>query len=468
LPPAMLSPTLSGDPAVTGLLSYNASTGTLTYIGQMTQAALNFLLNPTEVVLNSSGQPELNADGTPVTKPLTLDSTQQAAIQALFAASQNATLGDQGLALAGAGQFNISAASMDLGISGGISVLAPDSALAAISPYGADLNINVGGDLDMTSTKIANDGLLGNINLTVGGSLDIGGELTVFGDPNSPKGIFTTSGGNITVDAQDDVDIDGSRIAAYNGGNVSVTSETGDVNAGTGGAGYVTLVAEQLDPVTGQLIGIPATIPGSGILATTIAGSDAALGNITVNTPEGSINASLGGIIQIAFNGANSRHSFIDLTAGKNITATGSGVIGSNIKLKAGGDITGVVVGSQSVDIASQQNVAVTVFSGGNVDISATGSVSGSVTGGGNVSVSGDSITASLVSSSVSTSGDASGASTGVPQSNVAHDNAPVMADASTNVVSHSQQAFADNKNNKPITLTQKTGRVTVILPGQK
>jgi len=147
LPVAMLNPALSGDPAITGLLSYNASTGTLTYIGQMTQAALSYLLNPTEVVLNSQGHPELNPDGSQVTKPLTLDATQQAAIQALFTASQNATLGDRGLMLAGPGQFNISALSMDLGISGGISVLATDSALAAISPYGANLNIALGGNL---------------------------------------------------------------------------------------------------------------------------------------------------------------------------------------------------------------------------------------------------------------------------------------------------------------------------------
>jgi filamentous hemagglutinin len=466
LPAAM--GTLSGDPAVTDLLSYNAATGTLTYIGQMTQAALNYLLNPTQIVLNSLGLPELNPDGTPVTKPITLDSTQQAAIQALFVASQNATLGDQGLALAGPGQFNISAQSMDLGISGGISVLAPDSALAAISPYGANLNITLGGNLEMTASKIANEGLLGDINLTAGGLIDVGGELTPYGDPNAPKGIFTTSGGSITVNAQGDINVDGSRIAAYDGGNLSVTSQTGDINAGSGASGYVTLVAEELDPKTGQLISIPATIPGSGILATTVAGSDAALGNVTVNAVEGSINASLGGIVQIALNGANTHNNFIDLTAGKDINATGSGVIGSNIKLKAGGDITGVVVGSQSVDINSQQNVAVTVFSGGNVAINATGSVSGTVIGGGSVSVSGDSITASLVSSSVTTSGDATGATTGVPQSNVAHDTVVMSEDASTNALSNTQQTFGDTKKDKMIALTQRAGRVTVILPEKK
>jgi len=468
LPASIFNSTLSGDPAVTALLSYNAATGTLTYIGQMTSAALSYLLNPTQVILNSLGQPELNLGGTPVTKPLTLDATQQAAIQALYAATQNATLGDQGLALAGPGQFNISAASMDLGISGGISVLAPNSALAAISPYGASLNINLGGNLEMTATQISNEGLLGNINLTANGTVDIGGEFTSYGDPNAPKGIFTTSGGNISVNALGDVNVDGSRIAAYNGGNVTVFSQTGDVNAGMGGSGYVSLVAEQLNPATGQLLAIPATIPGSGILATTLAGSDAQLGNITVNTPEGSINASLGGIMQIPFNGADSRNNFIALTASQDINASGSGVIGANIRLKGGGDITGVVVGSQSVAITSQQNVSVTVFSGGNVDITASGSVSGSVIGGGSVNVSGDSITASLVSSSVTTSGDAVGASTGVPQSNVVHDNVPVMEDTFTNVTRYAMQSLGDTKKDKPLALTQKVGRVTVILPEKK
>jgi filamentous hemagglutinin family protein len=465
LPASMFSSTLSGDPAVTSLLSYNASTGLLTYIGQMTGAELTYLLNPTVVVLNSSGQPEMNPDGTPVTKPLTLDATQQAAIQALYTASQNATLGDQGLALAGPGEFNISASSMDLGISGGISVLAPDSALAAISPSGAELNINLSGNLEMTATKIANNGLLGDITLTSGGALDIGGEFTPYGDPNSPKGIFTTSGGSISVNARGDVNIDGSRIAAYNGGNITVFSQNGDVNAGTGGSGFVNVTAEQLNGKTGLLSTISESIPGSGILATTLFGSVAQLGNIIVNSPDGSINASLGGIIQIAFNGANSHNNYIDLTAGQNINASGSGVIGSNIRLKAGGDITGLVVGTESVNINSQQNVAVTAISSGLVDISASGTVTGTVIGGSGVNVSGESITAALESTSVTTTGNSSGATTGVPQSNVAHDNAPVMEDTSTNVTRFAQESIEDNKKDKPIMLTQRTGRVTLILP---
>jgi len=470
LPSALFNPLLSTDPAASGLLSYNAATGTLTFIGQMTSADLAFLLNPTQFVLNSAGQPEVDANGNPITKPITVDATQQAALQQLYAASQSATLGDNGLALAGPGQFSITANSIDLGISGGITVLPPNSALATVSPSGAGLSVNVANNLEMTSTQIANDGYLGGIDLKVGGTLDIGGEYTTYGDPDAPKGIFTTSGGSISITAGGDINVDGSRIAAYDGGNISVTSQNGDVNAGSGGAGFVTLSALELDPQTGQLTGIPATIPGSGILATTVPGSDAELGNITVNTPNGSINASLGGILQIAFNGANSRNNYIDLSAGDNINATGSGVIGSNIKLQAGGDITGVVLGSQSVNINSQQNVSVTVVSGGNVDISAGGAVTGTVVGGGNVSVSGDSITAALMGGAVSTSGDSTGAAIGVPQSNVAHDDARGLDAAATNVVqmaasSTGQESKTPNNN---ISLVQKAGRVTLILPSGK
>jgi len=357
----------------------------------------------------------------------------------------------------------VNANSIDLGVSGGIRVIAPNTALAAISPYGASLNVTTIGDLAMTSTKISNESYLGNLNVNVGGTLDVGSEFTTLGDASAPKGIFTTSGGNVSVTANGDVNVDGSRIAAYNGGNVDVKSASGDVNAGAGGAGYVTMNSLQLNSA-GQLTSIAATIPGSGILATTIVGSDATLGNIFVNAPDGSVNASLGGILQIAFNG-NGNNASIDINAGKDINAQGSGIIGSNIKLQAGGNINGLVIGSGSVDINSAQNVDVTAFSGGNVSINAGGEVSGTVISGGNVDVSGDSITASLIASSVSTSGDASGAAEGIPQSNVAQVNAQTADDANT-VAGKSDDSDDDlKKKGKQIALAQKVSRVTVLLP---
>jgi filamentous hemagglutinin family protein len=468
LPSALFNPSLSGDAELAAKLLYNPATGVLTFVGQMSPTELSFLLNPNKLILDATGQPVLDANGQPETKPLPITAAQQAVLQQLYTDSQTATLGDEGLAIAGPGRFNLIAQNVNLGISGGISVLPPNPALAAISPYGASLNLNVAHNVDLTSSKIANEGLDGNLQLTVGGTLDVGGQFTTFGDPNAPKGIFTTSAGNVSVLANGNVNLDGSRIAAYNGGNIDIRSTTGDVNAGNGGVGFVSMQGVELNPATGQLTYIPATIAGSGILATTIPGSHGALGNITVETPEGSINASAGGIIQIALNGANSRNSFIDLTAGHDINATGSGIIGANLQLTAGGKITGILVGTGTVNVDSQSSVNVTALGGIGVNISAVGTVSGTVISGGTVSVSGESITASLIAQTVSTSGDATQAAVGVPVSNVAKDDSKASDDASTALAKADGPSEADDDKKKKaqsITLAQKTGRVTVVLP---
>lgn len=446
---------ISGDTSLAGPLSYDPTTGTVTFIGVMSAATEQSLLNPTD------------ANGNPVFTGALL-TAWQSGISQLYTSSQSASLGDNGLALAGPGKFNITAAGIDLGISGGISVLAPDSALAAISSYGADLAVTTSGNLEMTTSLIANESLLGNIVLSVGGTLDVGGELTPFGDPDSPKGIFTTSGGSITINAADNVNVDGSRIASYNGGDINITSSTGDINAGTGGAGYVTLNALEIDPNTGQLTEIPATIPGSGILATTIFGSDASLGNVTLNSPDGSVNANQGGIIQIAFNGANTSDNFIQVNAGDDINAQGSGIIGSNIKLNAGGDINGVVIGSQSIDVQQAQNVNVTAVSSGNVNIDASGNVSGTIVSGGNLDVSGNTIDASLVAENVNAAGDTAGANIGIPSSNVASVTTPTADTADTASSKTSDDDTADEeKKRKQAVLSQKVSRVTVTLPAK-
>jgi hypothetical protein len=195
----------------------------------------------------------------------------------------------------------------------------------------------------------------------------------------------------------------------------------------------------ELNPATGQLSSIPATMAGSGILATTLPGSHGVLGNITVETPDGSINANAGGIIQISLNGRNPPGAFIDLQAGKNINASGSGIIGGNLRLTAGGEINGILVGTGTINVNSQSSVNVTAFGGGGVSISAAGTVSGTVISGGNASVSGETITASLIAQSVSTSGNTTQANVGVPASNVSKADSKVAEDASHHRRSHRQ-----------------------------
>jgi hypothetical protein len=114
------------------------------------------------------------------------------------------------------------------------------------------------------------------------------------------------------------------------------------------------------------------------------------------------------------------------------------------------------------------QNANVIAVSGGNVSITASGTIAGTIVGGG-INVSGESITAALVSKSVTTSGDASSASVGVPKSNVAAIDTKTSDDASTRNTKTSDQAFNDNDELKRklagAPKVRTVGRVTVILP---
>jgi len=152
----------------------------------------------------------------------------------------------------------------------------------------------------------------------------------------------------------------------------------------------------------------------------------------------------------------------VTLNVARDINANGSGIIGYNINLHAGGDINGLIIGQRSVSIDSQRNVNVTAFSGGGVDINAVGSISGSAIGD-SVSVSGDSISADLVSQNVS--GDTSGKQ-GIGQSDVT----PVVAQTADNAqsVASKNDINLSTDNRQPIRLAQKVGRVTVLLPGKK
>jgi hypothetical protein len=374
-----------------------------------------------------------------------------------------ATFGGQGLALAGPGNFDISARNIDLGFAGGISVLAPDAALAAISPYGANLTVTTAGNLDMISTSIANYSLLGGITLNVGvdagGILDVGGTLAGLGDPNVVRGIFTTSGGNLFVTAGGNVNVEGSRIAAYNGGNIEIISKNGDINAGSGGSGYVTFSALELvkpnlnDPTTWYLRNIPSLIPWSGILATTVPGSDATLGNITINAPKGSVDAGLGGIIGLAFNGVNSQNSFIDVNAGLDIIASGSGIIGANIAVIAGRTLSGSFIAQHHLT-AKALNYDHTFLFGQHVDFDQTGP--------------GEGIPIVISDNPVIANGiELPDTAPDVP--NAPKEVAQTADDATTVASKTDDQTDSDEdlqkKKGKGIALAQKTGRVTIVLP---
>jgi filamentous hemagglutinin family protein len=407
-------------------------------------------------------------------------------IEQVYSASQNdISSAILPYVIGGPGALQITAASLNLGNGGGIASAGINGFQQLIpeTSRGANLDISVAGNLTMQSSAIQSE-YGGNINVTAGGSIDIG-SANVPSNVQYPLGITTLWGGDISVIANDDVNVDGSRIATYDGGNIFVESLTGDVNAGDGGEGYVVIHKPYVDK-NGDVEILYATIPGSGILASSFpkSGYDVPLthvGDITVDTPEGNIDASQGGIVQIPLGPVALSDPTITLNAGTkagstveyvgNVNATGSGVIGGQVNISATGNINGLVVASLGASVTALQNVSATVLSQGGATVSAGGTVSGTVVGLGSVSVSGASDVAAAFSTSiVSASGSVSGAAVAAAPAG----SSSASAAATTQQVNEATQSNSDLASNdeddllkkkKKSQLMEYVGRVTVLLP---
>jgi hypothetical protein len=491
----LIFPPLTG--ALAGLESkffFNATTKALTFQGRMTGDELQLLLNTPVLVFDATGQPVVKPNGEPETRlvaTLPPDIANQ-----LYAASQDVPLNsDTGYRLGGGGAFDVRAHNLDLGATSGIVSQGPrgNAALAKLFTEGADLNVTLGGNLEMFSTKIASlNG--GDITVVAEGSVNVGSRTFTASDANA-RGIFTVDPSDVTVIARGNIDVNGSRIAGYDGGNVTVRSLEGNVDAGTGGSGSATVEKLSVDPLTRQILTYSPTIPGSGILATTFPPSlDAAfptsrntVGNILVETPRGDIVASAGGVVQIPLNGVGTSTGTVTLRAGSkdangsvvhegNIDARGSGVIGSTVKLEATGDIQGLVFARENIDLNAQQNVNVTALAQGSVSVGAGGHLSGTIVGVGSVSASGATVDAALLSQNVSASGDVSSSQVGFGAGTAAANTGQSLANTGQSLANEdqskpvaAQEDKADDEPKRQLAgrpkLTRTVGRVTVILP---
>ncbi len=387
-----------------GAFTYNAASKTLLFSGIMQQNEETALLQMTVPFLNA------------------------ATIEQIYTQSQTEatrTLGPYDVY--GPGTFRVNAASIDLGNGGGLISLgiAGYSALVPYTLRGANLDISTSGNLDMLSSAIESE-YGGQINVTCGGTIDIGSVLVPSSSNQHPLGIDSLWEGNISVIANGDINVDGSRIAAYDGGNVFVESLTGNVNAGVGGKGSV-LVNKPYANKQGQVQELAEVIPGSGILATsfpqlTYGETSEHIGDITVDTPEGNIIANKGGIVQLALGPGAVNNATISLNAGSknsdgtvayvgNVDAAGSGVVGGQVNITATGNINGLVVASLGANVTALQNISATVLSQGGATVSAGGTVSGTIVGVGSVTVSGATdVAAAFAGGGVTASGAVSGA----------------------------------------------------------
>ncbi len=189
LPTEILNPDATTSPGTVDKISYDPTALSFTFRGQMSASDLAYLLNPTVYVLDASGQPVLDGNGVPETAPLAVSAAQQAVFQQLYTSSQTAVVGGIGLHVDGPGSFKIATGgNLDLGIADGITVTRPTTNLTPISPDGADLDIQVAGDLSMTATAIQNNGLLGGINVQVGGKFDVGSQVSLVSDAVQARG----------------------------------------------------------------------------------------------------------------------------------------------------------------------------------------------------------------------------------------------------------------------------------------
>ncbi|HAB15972.1 MAG TPA: hypothetical protein DCE44_05935, partial [Verrucomicrobiales bacterium] len=315
-------PPLTGDLAgIVGLFEYDRQT--LTFRGRMTGDQERILSQLPVRVFDQNGIPILAPNGEPVTQIVQFLSPQVA--HQLYVASQDIPLNpDTGYRLGGGGRFEITAQNLDLGATVGIVSQGPrgNSALAKYFTRGADLAVTLGGDLDMFSTTISSlNG--GSVNVYAGGSVNVGSR-DFTGNDTRARGIFTVDPSDVIVVARGDINVNGSRIAAYDGGNVVVRSLEGNVDAGTGGSGVAVVEKIVVDPLTRQILTYAPTIRGSGIRARTFPppmdpsfpASLNPVGNITVETPQGDIIASAGGVVQLSPNRVGGEGRLVTLRAG--------------------------------------------------------------------------------------------------------------------------------------------------------
>lgn len=394
--------------------------------------------------------------------------------------------------MAARGEFDINAGSISLGNSKGI--LSVGGATINVVTLDNDQTVNgiIVPSLNMPSSTIAALGG-GDVNVTGDGansqgiSMDLGSqdllpfEAQIMNASNLGLGIYTTGGGDVNVTALGTINIDSSRIATLNGGDVSITSLTGDINAGSGGT--VAIPVNFYSPAYSGPEPVE-YVPANGIVADTLAnasqvpGAARLPGNITVTALQGNIIANLGGISQEAFGGTLSASGpdspTITLTASGspdlgegNIILGTSGVIGVNVNATASGTITGLIISQRNADINAAQSFAGTVLSGGTATFSGGGTISGTIVAIGGVNTSGGgslSATANVLSTSVNGGAGTlatSSSATAASQSAAGQ----TSAENQQQVASNSTGNDDEKKKKKKAALVRSVGRVTVILP---
>jgi filamentous hemagglutinin family protein len=154
------------------------------------------------------------------------------------------------------------------------------------------------GDIDMIFSQIATSIGQSNIYIIAAGTLNVGqSALPTAGSTNANTGITTGGGGSINIFANGDVNVNESRIMTFYGGDITIWSDDGSINAGRGSSTAVSALPPKKEIQNGVLVTVfsPPAI-GSGIRAVTYGFNPPPTGDIHLFAPNGIINAGEAGI----------------------------------------------------------------------------------------------------------------------------------------------------------------------------
>lgn len=267
------------------------------------------------------------------------------------------------------------------------------------------------------------DASLVMIEQATGGKLDVGALAS-----SETSGILTVRGGAIDIKTTGDVNVNQSRVATLGGGNISITSEAGDINAGTGGRNEsIRFAIEQTDAQGNVIAPLVIFVPGSGIFTFHPSDPKFPLNFPKFDTPQ--ITALKGEIIKQNFLGRDTtslenqvsklvaarepeyRQIFeqfimqnpgkpeiingvptgrflplelgdINLRAGQDLVVPSAGIRGRRIRISAGRNLDlqgGTVEGEVQFDVAGSVKGNLSSFVG---SFSGTSAIGGSVSGG--------------------------------------------------------------------------------------
>jgi hypothetical protein len=153
----------------------------------------------------------------------------------------------------------------------------------------------------MTSSQIATAIGQSNIYVIANGSLNLGQTaLPISGKVNNKTGITTAGGGDINIFARQDVNVNESRVMTFYGGDITVWSGEGSINAGRGSRTAVSAQPPrrvESPPGSGFYVNVfsPPAV-GSGIRAVTYGDNPPPPGDIHLFAPQGIIDAGEAGI----------------------------------------------------------------------------------------------------------------------------------------------------------------------------